>query len=77
MEFLFLGFRQLDFVGNDGKAVKGVQIHASYTEDGVKGQAVDKIFVKADIAIPKGVEIGKPFYVHFNRKGKVVAVSPA
>jgi len=70
-----MGFRQLDFVGNDGNAVKGTTLYVSHQETGVTGLMTDKLFIKPEIALPKGLEVGKPFDVSFNKRGKVEAVS--
>ena len=76
MKMTLLGYRQLDFTGNDGNAVKGTTLFVSFQENGVLGEATDKLFVRSDIAIPK-LEIGKPFIVNFNRRGKVESISLA
>lgn len=72
-----LGSRALDFTGSDGKAVKGIQLFVSFDEDGVNGQATDKIFIKPEVELPKGIKIGNKLNLSFNRKGKVEAVSIA
>lgn len=75
MQVFLLGHRSLDFVGSDGNEVKGTQLHVAFNDDGVTGQAVDTLFVKPEIAIPKGLEVGKTFNVYFNRRGKVESLS--
>jgi hypothetical protein len=72
-----LGIRILDFTGNDGKAVKGTQLFIAFQDKDVTGQATDKLFVRSDITLPKGLEVGKAIHVFFNRKGKVEAISIA
>ena len=70
-----MGYRQLDFIGNDGNAVKGTTLFVSHEETGVTGQATDRLFVKPEISIPKGLEVGKAFQVYFNKRGKVDSIS--
>ena len=68
------GIRPLDFTANDGKKVKGTQLFVSFEENGVTGRATDKVFVKADIELPKKLQIGQEIDLYFDRKGKVEAV---
>ena len=77
MKMNLLGYRQLDFVGNDGNAVKGTTLFVSFEEAGVTGLATDKLFIRPEIEIPKGVEIGKPLIINFNRRGKVESIALA
>jgi len=77
MEMLLVGYRALDFVGSDGNDVKGVNLYVTVNEEGVTGQATDKLFIRPEIAIPKGAEVGKPIFVNFNRRGKVTSITVA
>jgi len=70
-----LGFRQLDFVGQDGNVVKGTTMYVSHQETGVTGVMTDKLFIKPEIPMPEGLKVGKPFHVYFNKRGKVEAIS--
>jgi hypothetical protein len=77
MKATLLGIRVLDFTGNDGNAVKGTQLHVAFAEDGIDGHAVDKLFVKPEVQIPKGIKPGDEITIMFNRRGKAVAITAA
>ena len=73
MTATLLGVRPLNFTANDGKQVVGVQIFASFPDQGVTGHATDKFFVRQDVQLPK-LQVGKNYEIFFDRKGKVEAV---
>lgn len=77
MKVVLIGVRSLDFQADTGEQVKGTQFFIAHPETGVTGQMTDKIFVKPEIPIPKGIEVGKPFQVFFNKRGKVESIALA
>jgi hypothetical protein len=72
-----VGVRKLDFIGSDGNEVKGTNFFVTFKEEGVTGLACDKLFIRPEISIPKGIEIGKPLIINFNRRGKVESIALA
>jgi hypothetical protein len=74
-----IGFRNVDFTGQDGRPVRGLSLYLSkpITKDG-SGETVEKVFLSERIlnsmeAIPALGEEVEPVY---NRFGKVVEVRP-
>lgn len=73
MNHRLLGFRELDFKSDRGEAIKGTQLFVGFDENGVTGQAVDKLFVRDGLDLPE-LTPGMVLDVQYNRKGRVVAV---
>ena len=75
MKVNLLGYKEVDFTNENNEHIKGTNLFVAHEDDDVTGLMTDKYFIKPTIAIPKGLELNKPFNVEFNRKGKVVSVS--
>jgi hypothetical protein len=69
------GYSKLDFVSDDGKAIKGHSLFVTLKDPQVEGNAVAKLFVADGIAIPETLTPGGTLDVQFNNKGKVVSVA--
>lgn len=69
-----IGLRPLDFSTKDNKQIRGMQLFVSFVENGVTGHATDKLFVRADVELPKKLQVGQEIDIYFDRKGKVEAV---
>lgn len=69
------GYKNLDFVTEEGNAIKGTQLFVSYAEEGVVGEMTDKLFLRDGLALP-ALTVGAALNVEFNRKGKVIGVQP-
>lgn len=74
-----VGIRNVDFTAEDGNRISGVSLYCSYeiTKNG-SGFAVDKIFV-SDGKLRDAMytpDVGDDVQVHYNRFGKVEAVTP-
>lgn len=74
-----IGFRNVDFTGQDGRPVRGMSLYLSQpiTKNGC-GEAAEKVFLSERIvnsmaAIPA---LGEEVEPVFNRFGKVVEVRP-
>lgn len=68
-----MGYRRLDFKTEDGTLVQGTQLHTSYEEDGVVGEACGKLFIRDGIDLPS-LTPGMALEIVYNRKGKPVTV---
>lgn len=74
-----IGFRNVDFTGQDGRPVRGLSLYLSQpiTKNGC-GEAAEKVFLSERImsgmtAIP---ELGEEVEPVYNKFGKVVEVRP-
>lgn len=76
MHMKLLGFRRLDFVTDDGSAVKGTQLFTSHQEDGVTGETIAKLFIREGVELPP-LSPGMVLDVAFTNKGRVEAVKTA
>lgn len=73
MEFKCIGIRQVDFKGNDGNQVSGLNLWLSYEDPHVDGVAVDKIFIPLS-RVPRLTfvpDVGASCRVVYNKFGKV------
>jgi len=66
-----LGIRPVNFTADDGRAISGTTIYVSFADEGVIGEAADKLFVSSTLALPVGLKPGDMVNITFNRKGKV------
>lgn len=74
-----IGFRNVDFTGQDGRPVRGLSLYLSQpiTKNGC-GEAAEKVFLAERIvnsmaAVP---ELGEEVEPVYNKFGKVVEVRP-
>ena len=74
--YTIMGVRALDFLDDNGKAVKGTQLFVCFPEPGVTGHMTEKFFVRDGIQLPE-LKPTDTVNIYFSRKGKVEAVSKA
>jgi hypothetical protein len=77
MLYNVVGHRYLDFKSKEGNHIQGTNLYVTHEVTGVSGLATDKLFVRAEIEIPKGLDVGKRVSVNFNRNGGIVSISLA
>lgn len=72
-----IGYRNVDFKGQDGDSVSGVSIYVTESiEKNGEGYATDKIFLSTAKIADLGYkpQLGDRLEVQYNRYGKVAAV---
>mgnify|MGYP006887402216 FL=1 len=76
MEHVLFGARKLDFSGEDGRQVQGVQLWVGFESDHVIGMETAKLFVRSSL-VPHNVGdyMGTVIDIEFNNKGKVQNIS--
>mgnify|MGYP007088021491 CR=1 FL=1 len=76
MEHVLFGARKLDFSGEDGRQVRGVQLWVGFESDNVIGMETAKLFVRSNL-VPHNVDdyMGTAIDIEFNNKGKVQNIS--
>lgn len=74
MPVSLMGFSIVDFVADDGRAVKGVTLFYGYETTGVTGLKTDRVFVSADKVSVKDLVAGADITLVFDNRGKVVKV---
>ena len=78
----FEGFREIDFVGNDGKRLKGIKLFFAYPSDGVIGFMTDSQFLSDSLCQQTGITastlvpfVSEEVNLETNLKGKIVGIS--
>lgn len=74
MQVTLFGFSVVDFVADDGRAVKGVTLYYGYETTGVTGLKADKVFVSADKVSVKDLVAGADATIVFDNRGRAVKV---
>ena len=69
--YTVIGIRDIDFVAEDGRNIKGISVYYTYETFGVDGVATDKVFISERLLAEKTVEVGDFIRVFFTRKGTV------
>ena len=68
MEIKVIGFKDVNFNGQDGNHVEGTTVFYLYNDRYVTGNAADKLFIRKDR--PNPFELNKRYVVSYNRYGK-------
>jgi hypothetical protein len=74
MKFTLRGHKQLDFISNDGKPVKGTKVFTSFSSNGITGEETASFFISADKTLPKLV-VGSTYAADFDNKGKLLSIT--
>lgn len=70
-----IGYKQLDFVANDGKPVKGVKLFICYEAPNVNGFMTDSKFIKSgEIQLPENLKPGCKLDFSCDLKGNVLKI---
>lgn len=66
-----LGFQNLDFEGQNGQRVKGINLFTAFVDEGVTGMRTDRFFLRDGLALPKDFKVNDEVTLYFDRKGRV------
>ena len=71
------GIKEVNYTSKrTGNPVSGTELHIVYHDDRVKGQAVDKLFIRSSVKLPV-LTLGKSYNISFDRYGSVEFVGLA
>lgn len=70
-----VGIHKLNFTKN-GTAVEGTKLHCfdNNPNPDLIGKAVETFFIKKEVELPKGLQVGDTVDIRFNKYGKPEAV---
>ena len=71
MNCKIIGIKKVDYTNKQGRQVNGTELHVSYPDNKVDGQAVDKFYISSMVNDCTSAKIGKNVNILFNQYGKV------
>jgi len=74
MQVTIIGLRPVDFKAKDGNHIKGTSLFVAFPENGVTGNAAERVFASKEIELPKDLAPGSKVLLMYDRKGKIQSV---
>lgn len=74
MKAKILGIKNVNYVSKrTNQPVTGMELHTSFSDAQVSGQAVDAVFINDNLDVPcrKEISVGKVVNIEYNSKGYV------
>ena len=72
-----VGVQKICFTDNNsGRVINGITLYVNYSEtnENLTGVRTEKFFVKPEISLPKGTEIGDYLDLGFTHRGKLETI---
>lgn len=71
MNAKIIGIKNIDYTNKSGRKVTGTELHVSYKDNRVNGEAVDKFYISSAVNDCKLAKVGANVNILFNQYGKV------